>query len=307
MAIHEFQRLCWRNIEMLCPAEWEMTFSSSPADTPRIILSDRRYERLKMQWRQLSYTPELSRVIEKHQDEVEHVTILNSLPEGWYGTIAPCGSGSVIHAGKFFSKTKMLVELILFWNKQREKHIEEKIMESIHPVSSSVQSCLWEAMGMKVKIPSECTLSAFNAEAGQILWKFMYGDKKSKKEVIICRIALLRAIFPQPDISWEDLKAFIESQANPRKSRIARAESSTYNGHTAVRIVWLTIPDGMIKRLTGYKNKIVEVAWACPVEEKIYRLSIPFEDCHVLSEKLHVKCCGDRWKSTLYDKEQKGK
>lgn len=297
MATHEFQRLCWRNIEMMHPAGWEMTFASPASITPQIILSDRRYERLKMQWRQLSYTPELARVIAREQDEAKSVTILTSVPDGWHGLVASYEHGLVIHAGKFFPETKTLAEIILFWNKERNKHIENKIMESIRPLPPSIPDCMWEAMGIKAKIPSECTLSKFTAEAGQITWNFMYGTK-SKKEIIISYHPILSVIFPQQKITWETIKEFVEVNTRLSGQKTLQAEPYTYNGHTGVRIEYSVIAKG-IKRLIGYKDRVVELAWACPVEERLYRLFIPFDEYHVLSEKLSVKCCGDKWKATL--------
>lgn len=297
MPIHEFQRLCWRNIEMMYPAGWEMTFASPPTTTPQIILSDRRYERLKMQWRQLSYTPELTRVIEREQDEAKSVTILTSIPDGWHGVIASYEPGLVIHAGKFFPETKTLAEIILFWNKERNKHIEKKIMESIRPIPSSIPDCMWEAMGIKAKIPSECTLSKFTAEAGQITWNFMYGTKP-KREIVISYLPLLSAIFSQQNITWEAIKEFVEMKTRLSGKKIFQAEPYTYNEHTGVRIEHLVIAQG-IKRLIGYKARVVELAWACPVEERLYRLSIPFDEYHMFLEKLHIECCGDKWKATL--------
>lgn len=260
------EHTCWRGVEIDHPADWEITFASPAGKPGGCTFTDRRYERLKLQWRKLKYKPSLERMLEKNASEDrsgEKTSVMTGQSAGWQGLVTEVDDKIIVHAGKYLTEEKILLEVIMMWPYGRNRRLENKILSSIKASRKNTEIQSWQAMGIRMKIARDFDLVNFESESGRITWKF--GEKEEKPSVTVRRIAVPKYWLNRSLEEW--LFSILDME-----STVAVKKTAVFNKHSGASII-STRKAGAWDRVKGMQMLDLDVAWRCPVEEHVYHLS----------------------------------
>lgn len=271
------------------PADWELAVASGLNEPGQCIFADRYYHRLNLQWKPVTYVPNLelmlTRYHRRNESDKSKIIEINDLPKDWQGLGRQSDQGMVVHAGRFFREQRILVEAAIIWPESRDIPLEKRVLSSIRPLPHTGPTQRWQAMGIDAQVPWEYDLQYSKSAVGKVTWGFKAGKKGP--ELLIERLAL-------PG-NWltEGLEQWLESTVESGFKRISRQERS-FNGHEAscqISQGW-THP---INRLRGRRLLRQDLAWRCGVEDRVYRLSfmqVTPEQEPALPSALAIRCCG---------------
>lgn len=214
-----------------------------------------------MQWRPLSYVPNLRRAIGKRESAQGGALELNGLPSGWQGVLSGEGERAVTHVGRFFEHQKTLAEIVLVWPLGRDTQLERRVLGSVLPVPVREGTIRWDAMGIGADLPDQYSMTGFRAEPAHSEWTFKGRDGVT---VTIARLGMPKYWLKVPLADW------LAEQA-PRGWCAAPAGRTTMNGHEAWDISTHGPTQG-IDRLLGRRTVAREIAWHCPAEDRVYRV-----------------------------------
>lgn len=289
----KWSRTCWRGIELNHPPAWEITATTAGTTPARLIFSDRYSERLTVQWRKLNAMPDLKRVLDRQRNRDTTIEEATDLPSGWVGTVQPLDQEStpkqpeetkiekkysaetdkkgrkktaltqsvITHLGRFFQEDGILIEVILSWPDSYDKSLEAVILESIKPIPANLKNVMWEGMGIRADVPKSYTIESIGSQNGLMEWNLSDTPKRILK---IQRMAL-------PDY-WlkSSLSAWLKNEV-AKEVDITNVRDIEFNGHKAVEIISRQ-RTALLKRLIGWRNYRVDIAWLCELENRVYRM-----------------------------------
>ncbi|MCK5850479.1 MAG: hypothetical protein KAH23_06145 [Kiritimatiellae bacterium] len=260
------EHTCWRGVELDLPADWEMTFASPAGKPGGCTFADRRYERLKLQWRTLKYKPNLDKLVEKNADndrEGEKTSAMTGQSAGWQGLVTEIGDKTIVHAGKFLPENKMLLEAIIMWPYGRNRRLENKILSSMKSSKNNTPTQSWQAMGIRMKIARDLDLLNFKSEAGNVTWKF--GEKETKPGVTVRRIGVPKYWLNRSLEEWLCSTLDLESTVAVRRTAV-------FNRHPGASVT-STRHARNWDRIRGKRLLDLDIAWRCPTEDHVYHIS----------------------------------
>ncbi len=282
-----FQHLAWRGLEVDHPETWELIRASPIGQDPEIALADRRYERLTLGWRWLQNEPNVRKLVEdaRRKDGRKEVYALEAPVDGWKGVWEPIGhAGTRVHAGRYFAERHLWVEMALVWPGDRDLRVERHILDSLQPSDTTAAERLHQAMGLKVYVSRPFDLVAFEAICGQTVWTFADTASGARlPSLTVRRIALPGYWLRLPLGEW------IRGQLAPR-TRILREERGTHNRHEAVD-VFSAHPGRLRDRLRRRRIGRHDRAWICPIENRLYHITLEREAEMVAPEGYKIECC----------------
>lgn len=283
----KFDQTVWRGICVRHPAEWELVFASSHGHPGRCSFADRRYERLRVEWHrakpETNFRKMLEDVASKKREEGKQAEALRGQAEGWYGTVEQTETGTLVHAGRFLEKAGLLADVLMIWPGKRDRRLENEVLSGI---AVTPEEDLWQAMGLKVRVPQGYDLLHFLPEAGKVWWEFGRKDGKPWPRFSVERLAVPRYWLKVPLEKW--LEGSLEKGA-----RAVSVGKAAYKGHEAVRLL-STKSGGAWDKVRGRREHVVHFAWKCPVEERVYHMR--FSDMSrgafpALPSALAIECC----------------
>ncbi|MCE5327442.1 MAG: hypothetical protein LLG01_13625 [Planctomycetaceae bacterium] len=285
----EFERTCWRGLEVDHPAHWEVAVASGPKQDHRLVLADRYHHRLDVRWKHLDYNPQLERVMDRyrqHEGGSVEFQPIDSLSEGWLGVLQPLEpKGALAHLGKFFAARGVLVEATVFWPGKRDVNLERVLAEGISPQDPAPPQRTWQAMGMSLDIDKRYDLTEADLKVGRLRWTFASGAK-GDAELVVERIALAEQWLDEPLREW--LVRELPGEFTP-----LRQDAMELPAHRGERV---TSQAKMYfhHTLRGIRRLRVDQAWLCPLESRVYRMtaSLPSRE-QALDFPAHVsvRCC----------------
>ena len=285
----EFERTCWRGLQVEHPAQWEVAVASGAGNDRRLVLADRYHHRLDVRWKRLDFDPKLDRVMDRYRQHegkgVEYAPI-ESLDEGWLGVLQPLEpKGTLAHMGKFFGEQGVLVEATIYWPGRRDVNLEQAVARGIAAADPKAPRCTWQAMGLSLDIDSRYDLVESDTKVGRLCWSFSTGAKRSL-ELNVERIALAEHWLDEP------LREWLVGQI-PREFRPLRQDPVDHPPHRGEQIV-SQAKMYFHDTLRGIRRLRVDRAWLCPAEGRVYHMtaSVPSRDSQLdFPSHLSVRCC----------------
>ena len=283
----QLERTCWAGLEVSCPPDWEVSHLSGKSFSGQIILSERVYQRLEITWRPLKHPPDIRLTMERFRSKTTSQAQLRELStsaRNWLGMVATGDDGGcVVRAGRYFSDSKVLVELTLGWPKGRDKQLEAEVLGSIDIQKAKTVKRRWQAMGISVDIPGEFDIAVTSFKVGRIAWTF-HTARFFTPILIIERLAA-----PSEWLGGR-LAEWLKDQLPPR-TKVVSEEQIECNRHGGCEIISRKRA-GLGYALIGLARVGVERAWVCPAENRLYRLSY----CKVSRSRLQKMSLPDNFK-----------
>lgn len=281
------QTTCWRGMRLEHPSSWELTTVGGGKAPGRCIFSDRRYQRLQVLWREVKYVPQLDKIMEKHRRGAKDPAkfIPKSSPDPWRGFARKADSGWVVNAGRFFRENRWLVEAMFVWPGGRDEELENRILASIAPADNQQEAATWQAMGLNVTVPKEYDLSDCSLQVGRIRWQFA-SPKKRAADITVERLAMASSWLKAPVADWLDAELPI------RQKRLFRGQDGSFAHPTD----WIVsrARAGRLAAIARYKRINLDLAWLCPVEDRLYHITVSRLQRQTqieLPAGLSVQCC----------------
>ena len=141
-------------------------------------------------------------------------------------------------------------------------------------------------MGLRVTLDREFDLYRSDAKVGRVEWLFRTKAKTSPL-LQIERIAMPNVWLTDPLRDW-----LIEQL--PENHCPVRQEMTPCNSHRGEALI-SKAPAGTLASLRGIRKVRLDVAWQCPTENRLYRISLSKltrQEEVTLPRGLAVHCCG---------------
>lgn len=288
----ELDRTCWRGMEIGHPADWELSLASSQDSPGRCSFSDRHYQRLDVQWRPLTYVPDMDRMLEKHRTHKGKKTEFRSagnLPSAWRGLVCKIDGAWVLHAGRYFAERRLLAEVTMLWPGKRDKAVEQSILGAMSAQDTCAATQRWRASGIDATVGSEWDLVTCTSKVGRVSWEFRPRKKMGHPRgsvLTIERIAAPAYWLDEPLAEW--LEGLL-----PERSRTINRGPMQFNSHPGERLTSSTRL-AIFSSLRGIRRLRLDIGWQCPTEDRVYHVSYARpsrEDDLTLPEHFEVRCC----------------
>ncbi len=276
------------------PAAWELSVASGPDEPGRVSFADRRFTRLDVTWRPLTYVPNLDLMAEKYRQRKttrkDEVTFkpLEGLGEEWRGVVRLAGDGTFVHAGRFFAPRRWLVEATIVWPERRRQTVERDIFASIRAEPLDQPLRHWRALGMDVRVGRDLDLLVNDAKVGRVSWTFGARKKKRSPQLLVERLAMVEHWLSDKGRLGEWLVKSL-----PERSKVVEKSLITFNGHPARRLL-SEKGIGTLPTLRGLRHRRLDIAWVCPVDGRLHHLACTQarRDRDVrLPEGFEMACC----------------
>jgi hypothetical protein len=277
-------------MEIPHPVEWELALASSVDEPCRCTFSDREYQRLDVRWRPLKAVPDMAKMLEKHrqktgkEDPDTKIYELTDLPEPWFGLSRKTPDGTIVHTGRFFADSRLLVEMALVWPGRRDINLEHEILLDLVPQDPHEPIRHWKAMGMEILTPAHWILDEQSSKVGKVRWTFQ-ADETGRESLVFTRYAMVNAWLGVPIHQWLEEKH--------TGGKLLKAEPKRFNDHQADSILWANRRSPM-DLARGLRPLTLELAWRCPTDERLYHLQYnclsPDLDLELPAE-VKVVCC----------------
>ncbi len=285
-------RTCWRGIRIDHPAEWELAVASGVDEPRRCAFADRLFHRLDVRWRPLKGRPNLELAIQKHRRQTDKgaestVTDFADAPAGWRGTLRKTGEATLAYACRYLESPGWLVDAVVVWPQKRDKATEAAVLRSIGAEDPGAEVREWQAMGLSLRLGRPFELVRSLVPVGQVRWEFSTA-RRHGPQLVIERLAM-----PEHWLG-DSLREWLLEEL-PHGHRPHRQELAKVNGHRAERLISHT-RFSPLASLRGIREIRVDLAWLCPKESRLYRVSFADRsraDEIALPGSLEIRCCRD--------------
>ena len=293
------ERTCWRGVVVEHPSAWEISMAAGPGEQGRLTFVDRRYTRLDLRWRPLTYVPNMPDMLERFRREVKQaddgteLLPLKGVPEPWKGFHRRGQQGSVIHATRFFKEQRLLMEAVIVWPTTRHRDVERHMLSSVvlesddGEVTEAGKVSRWRALGLETDVPAEFRLTDNDAKVGRVVWTFAGPEEKRPPQLVIERLAMVEHWLDKRVDEW--LIAEL-----PPGSRVVDERKLLFNGHGARELLSQT-KIGTLPTLMNWRRVRLDVAWRCDRDLRLYHVSytvvVKKDQAVELPRALRVVCC----------------
>ena len=294
------ERTFWRGIEVDHPVQWEVAVASGPDDPGRLTFADRRFHRFDLRWRSLKYVPNMDLMLTKYKrrnkgDEAR-VSDLKTAHAPWKGVVRRTGDAAIVHAGRFFRDSRLLVEAAIIWPARRDPALEAGLLESVRPTDPDAEMRVFQAMGLSVTCPASFDLAVSSSKVGQIQWDFAPKARRKRRsagEGAAASHTMLRVERIALAKYWLKDTALRDWLGEQAEGRRLRSRVVPQDRHTAEEIVSVGRAP-LVRRLRGEQRLQLDLAWRCETEQRIYHVQFTElrrnEDI-ALPKLWNVHCC----------------
>ena len=277
-------------MEIAHPAEWELAVASAPDRPGECIFADRHYQRLAVRWERVKYKPRIELMVQKFRRKLDKSTdrelvMLDDLPAPWQGVLLDTADGHLVQVMASFPELQWMVEVKIVWPGRRDVTLERDILANTAPAPQDDPNVTWRAMGFDVTLDRKFQLVKNTPQVGRIHWEFD-ADEKPFGPLIIEKLSLAGGWLTEPLSTWLP-------QSLPMGGRVLNQRQITVNGHSAQEM-FSQIPISRLASWVGLWRTRIDVAWQCPLEDRLYRISASMRSRghdFELPPSLAVRCC----------------
>lgn len=253
----------WRDLRVQLPAEWEMLqFSRDPA-RGRCAFADRHDFRFELNWRIVEGQPDFKRMMDDYAAKLKEMgsAVIGRVNRGpWRGIECDPGGRLTTRFGRYFDRTKRLVELVFLWPAERDTRLERSVLESVSEEPLHEPGLRrWRSFGMDLLTPGGLALQACAVEPAHV--EMVFSDAKERFEERFARRGMVTAWLDNRVEEW--LSGWL-----PTDVSVAGRTSMGVSGHRIEGITGERKSPGIVGGL--HKRSVEAVAWTCPEDGRLY-------------------------------------
>ncbi len=260
----DWQMLAWMGMRWRVPRDWEVLHHSTDPVRGRLILVDRRRQRMQLSWARLDSRPDIEQAIADHRSrdmtedpEVEMTDLLR--PHGWLGYTRFAEKGALSRFTRYEPALEYWIDLIVSHPARHDPNLDEALaagFEARTPGPDRPQH--WRAFGLDVQTPPEWKLSSTAVNAGDVTLRF--AEKDGPSEVVVRRLGMIDAWFLGDVQQW--LRHHIGVMVEAEFTTVRRGNESAVKATSRE-------PGTRWRRILGKLRIRRDMAWVCDTAKSL--------------------------------------
>ncbi len=204
-----WRELVWMGFALAVPHAWEVLGHSTKLRRGRLLLVDRRRQRMQLSWASCESRPDLRRAFEDYrsadrEDDPSCAFAATAAASPWQGYVRRDADGSAItRLGRYIHKRRLWLEMVLSWPGGHEADVEAEITARFALAAPPCPPALgddepapgpvrWRAFGLDVTVPPGWWLRKADVRPADVTFHFS-DARDAAGEVRTRRLGLLEA------------------------------------------------------------------------------------------------------------------
>ena len=281
--MQDFQTIEWLDMRLAAPADWEIVRHSVKPAKGRLVLVDRRHQRLQLSWAAVASAPDLGQTVKDYRARGQKESPESRFedfrgPGRWVGLrqINPTSARTL--AGLYERAQGRWVEMVIHWPRSVERDVEQQILRRFELADRRAWTARWRAFQIDVELPRDWSIAKADVKPADARLEFASGRNRAE----VRRTGM-------PD-AWFD--GNLENVVRLRLGTApCQASARTCNGHPALladsrdRAAWLR------SVLTGNRRRR-ELVWLCPGSHAVFEVTTHAGPrAAVEPDQFRVRCC----------------
>ena len=281
-AVSASEEIVWLGMRLVVPAGWEILRHSVRSQKGRLVLMDRRRQRLQLSWVRMPTAPALDRAMADYRSrdlEEKADRTFSPLPSvgRWRGFRRHDERAVLTRAGQYDARLERWVEMAVEWPEGLDAELEERILRGFG-VEGEADGRRWRAFGLNVRTPPRWVLETADAKPADVTFTFREGR----------RAASIRRI-GATEVWYEgNLEGFLRKEAAGMKVKVSAPK---HNRHPAC-LGESRQTRSRLGEWLGLGRLQLDLVWLCPVAHAMFHVTTHARGAAVLPKQFVVRCCG---------------
>lgn len=292
--IHD-QIIQWLGLKFRVPSEWQIVRHSVAPDAGRLVLVDRRRERMELYWHSCAREPDLERTLEDQRSkerlaEPEAAIEPCSFTAGWRGFRRRSGGGDVVsRAGRYDSGSKRWLEVVIVApaGAKDGPSTDLDVLGSVEVTGPAGSCTRWQAFDIDLVTPAGFRLVVAQVRPADVAFDFRAVDSQTgelgTEAARVHRRGMADAWYAgdpeqvlhrdNPGVRFLELR---QDSAGPHPALIGEGRA----------------PGTRLGRLLGRRATCRSVAWHCDQRNAVYCVTTTSRDkTPLMPRDFVVSCC----------------
>jgi hypothetical protein len=280
-AIRATEEIRWLGMRLIVPADWEIVRHSVRPEKGRLVLVDRRRQRLQLSWVRTA-APAVDRALADYRSLDLAENPARTFSPGpsvgrWRGFRRHDGQAVLTRAGQYDPRVQRWIEIAVEWPDGLDADGEQAILESFTAFADEPNR--WRAFSLDVRTPPTWTLEQADVKPADAALTFREGARSAR----VRRLGACDA--------WYDgnLESFL------RKEAVGGAKAATsprqHNGHPAC-LGESRLTRSRLGEWLGLGRPRRDLVWRCPEADALFHVTTDASGPAVPPERFVVRCCG---------------
>lgn len=277
------KEIFWAGFEFRVPRDWEINRHTLGFETGKLVLVDRRRQRVDLLWRTVTAQPDLRHHSRELQKRVKgesadgEMLELKTVP-GWSGFwLRLDDTSSLTYAFKWHRESGRLVQATVVTRKDDpigQNSLLRAILSSFRDIGWKSKPIRWKAFGLDCESPPDWELIETDIKPMNVKLTFLRSDRENKKkengdgEIILQRFGMAGSWFDG------DTQAFVRGKEPKLDFEFSRQE---YRGHDAISAV-ARHENKLFHKLRGGGRFHQELLWLCKPANSLFRMVAEYEE-----------------------------
>ncbi len=254
--------LAWMGLRFEVPRHWEVLQHGSDPTRGRLILVDRRRQRMQLSWAKLDSRPDLEQAMADHRSrdmtedaDVELSEMLR--PHGWIGYTRFSEQGALTRLTRYEQELAYWVDLVISHPGRHDPALDEGLAGGFDAPGPD-EPVHWRAFGLDVRTSPEWKLSGTTINAGDATLRF--AEKDGLSEVAVRRLGMIDAWFLGDVQQW--LRHHIGVMVEAEFTTVRMGNESAVKATSRE-------PGTRWRRMLGKLRVRRDAAWACDTSKSL--------------------------------------
>ncbi len=251
-----WRTLAWMGMRWQVPRDWEILSHGVDPLRGRLLLVDRRRQRMQLSWAKLDSRPDLEQAIADHRsrDMAEDAEVdLGELrrPHDWVGYTRRAGRGALSRFTRYEPALQYWIDLVVSHPVRHEPALDEGLTASFEALDPQ-QPPHWRAFGLEVRTPMGWRLKKAEVNVADVTLRFAETDGPA--EAAVRRLGMIDAWFLGDVQQWlrHTIGVMIDTEF-----------TTVRHGGVSACLARGLEPGTRWRRLTGRLRLRRDLAWVC--------------------------------------------
>lgn len=283
---YTLQRLHWLGIAISVPSEWEIVRHAVDRRNGRLVLVDRRHQRMVLTWVPCDREPDMARMFSdsrSRDQDMPDAHGFTALPSssGWRGYRWREKQRQVCRAGRYDAAGKRWIEAVIIWPSSRDADLERDILSSCEIARGGPDMRRVSAFGLDVVYPEGWDLNAAVVRAGDVRFRC----SRNTYAVEVSRVSVLEGWYDG------DLAQYARACLDGTGASVS---AGTRNGHDS-QLATGREKGFSARWLVGRRQHRAVQVWQCEQSHALYGVSAHAyrRDAAEPVGEFAVHCCAD--------------
>ena len=285
IATAERQTVCWLDMRLAVPADWEIVRHSTKGEQGRLVLIDRRAQRMQLSWLAVERPPDIAHMLEDQKsrdledDDTSNIDNIDRVGR-WRGYRALSDDRRVTRAAWYDQTRRRLIEIVLTWPDEVDRALERELLDSFECPLEPKGESHWQAFGLDVTAPAEWDMEKVTAKVADSVFRF----RRDRAEAILRRRGMTDEWFSG------SVRGLVEEELD---KGVVKTEDTRHRGHPACYSESRE-QVSRFRRISGQARVRRDLVWHCPESRAVFRVTtLSRRREPVMPSAFDLRCCGE--------------